>query len=189
MSAETVISIGAGAGVFVLYSCDQDSPLTGSEIGPAVLAAATFFIVNSALVSAILAVNGRDDPRGFFDALDVRVMIVSGGVVVAIAAVNHRGFGVGMFLLAVLPLLVLRQVLSGHFEAHHDRERLKGLFETTLAANRTMSAEAVSAAIVESARSLLRCPQAELVARLGCSLAQRSGLPAGSEAVAGGVGA
>jgi diguanylate cyclase (GGDEF)-like protein/PAS domain S-box-containing protein len=159
--AETIISIGAAAGVFELLS--RQGASLPDRVGPAALAAATFFVVNSAVVSAILAATGGMTLRGFLDALDVRLMIVAGGVVVAITTAVITTASVWALPLAILPILTLRHILSGHFEAHHDRERLNGLFRATLEANRTISKDDVTSAILESAKSLLRCSDAELV--------------------------
>ena len=35
-------------------------------------------------------------------------------------------------------MLILRQVLAGHFRARHDRARLRGLFDATLDAHRAI---------------------------------------------------
>jgi diguanylate cyclase (GGDEF)-like protein/PAS domain S-box-containing protein len=161
--AETTISIGAAAAVFELVG-RTGSGLPG-EVAPAVLAAATFFVVNSIVVSAILTATGGMTLKGFLDALDVRLMIVAGGVVVAITAAVISLASVWALPLAVLPILTLRRILSGHFEAIHDRERVTGLFQATLEANRTISKDEVSTAILESARSLLRGSDAEFVDR------------------------
>lgn len=158
--AETLISIGAGGGVFVLLVHPGAS--LPDMLGPAICGAVVFYVTNSALVSAILATTGGLTVRSFLDALDVRLMIVAGGIIAAVTAVVITMASIWALPLAVLPLLTLRQVLSGHFEAHHDRERLKGLFQATFAVNRTISKDEVSEAILDSARSLLRCSAAEL---------------------------
>ena len=159
--AETIISIGAATGVFELLS-HQGASLP-DRVGPAVLGAATFFVVNSAVVSSILAATGSMTLRGFLEAVDVRLMIVAGGVVVAITTAVIATASIWALPLAILPILTLRHILSGHFEAHHDRERLNGLFRATVDANRTISKDDVTSAILESARTLLRCSDAELV--------------------------
>jgi diguanylate cyclase (GGDEF)-like protein/PAS domain S-box-containing protein len=64
---------------------------------------------------------------------------------------------------AGVPFLILRQVLAGHFRARHDRERMQGLFEATLEANRSMGADDVEVAIAGWAQRLLRSAKAELV--------------------------
>jgi diguanylate cyclase (GGDEF)-like protein/PAS domain S-box-containing protein len=159
--AQTLISVGAGVGVFQLL-LPAGAPL-GSKIGPALVGAAVFFTVNSVCVSAILAATGASARSALLDGLNVRLLLVGGAVIVAITTAVVVSTYLWTIPLAVLPLLMLRQVLSGHFEARHDRTRLEGLFQTTLEANRTMGKEAVTEAILNSARTLLRCPEAALV--------------------------
>ena len=46
--------------------------------------------------------------------------------------------------IAVLPLLMIRQLGTGRFNAQHDRARLRGLFEATLEINRSLQRAATA---------------------------------------------
>jgi diguanylate cyclase (GGDEF)-like protein/PAS domain S-box-containing protein len=62
-------------------------------------------------------------------------------------------------------ILILRYLGRGHFDARHDRARLRGLFDATLDINRSMGSEEITAAFLRAAASLLRSPEAALTAR------------------------
>ena len=83
---------------------------------------------------------------------------VAVGLLTALAVSSYRW----SLPLAVVPLIIVRQVLAGHFEARHDRSRIRGLFDATLEANRSMGDGDVLTPILESARALLRCSEAVL---------------------------
>jgi len=158
---QVLVSVGAGAATFTLLK-GASAAMTYREVGAAVVAALVFFVVNSAAVAAILATTGARWRGALIDSLDIRLLFVGSGVMMAIVTGLVLTAYPWALPLAVLPLLVLRQILAGHFEARHDRARMHGLFEATLEANRTMGREDVSSAILDSARALLRCDEANL---------------------------
>jgi hypothetical protein len=118
--------------------------------------------VNGSFVAAVLAAIGTPWRRSLLDGLEVRLPLlatgVSLGLITALAISSYRW----SLLLAVLPLLIGRHVLAGHFAARHDRSRLRGLFDATLEANRSMGDGDVLTPILDSAKALLRCSDAEL---------------------------
>jgi diguanylate cyclase (GGDEF)-like protein/PAS domain S-box-containing protein len=136
--------------------------LTLAQLGAAMAGAAVYFVVNSCSVAAIVAAIGTPWRKAVLDGLEIRVLVV--GACVAIGMMTALAISAYQWSLplAVLPLLILRQVLAGHFQARHDRTRLHGLFEATLEANRSLGDGDAIASILESARSLLRCPDASL---------------------------
>ncbi|MHB8592759.1 MAG: diguanylate cyclase domain-containing protein, partial [Acidimicrobiales bacterium] len=133
--------------------------------GAAVAGAIVFFLVNTAAVALILGATGAPWRRAMLDGLDVRLLLSGGSIAVAIPTALVIAAHLWALPLAVIPLLVLRQVLAGHFQARHDRTRLRGLFEATLDINRSMGTDETTAAILSSARELLRCSEAELTDR------------------------
>ena len=127
------------------------------------LAALVFFIVNTLALAAILLTTGAPIRSALRDGLEIRLLLVGAsvafGLLGALAITAHSW----ALLVAVVPMLILRQVLAGHFRARHDRARLKGLLDATLEAHRAIEDGRVSDVLLDSARALLRCPSAELV--------------------------
>ena len=173
---QVLISVGAGVAAYSLLH-KTGSAISYVEIGAALLGAAIFFIVNSAAVAAILATTGGQWRGALLDGLDVRLLLVGGGMWVAISAGLVLSAFPWALPIAVLPLIIFRQVLAGHFEARHDRVRLHGLFEATLEAHSTMGKDDVRTAILASAQSLLRCPEAELTEHPADTAALSAPLP------------
>ena len=136
--------------------------LTAGQLGAVALGAVVFFVVNSAFVAAIVAAIGTPWRKSLTDGIEVRLLLlvtgVAVGLITALAISSYRW----SLLLAVVPLIIVRQVLAGHFEARHDRSRLRGLFDATLEANRSMGDADVLTPILQSAQSLLRCSDAVL---------------------------
>jgi diguanylate cyclase (GGDEF)-like protein/PAS domain S-box-containing protein len=158
---QVLVSVGAGAAAFALMR-GPGNTMTSRELAASAVGAVVFFVVNSAAVTAILATTGAPWRGTLVDALDIRLLFVGSGVVMAATTGLVLSAYHWALPLAVLPLFILRQILAGHFAARHDRTRLHGLFEATLEANRTMGKEQVTEAILKNARSLLRCEEAIL---------------------------
>jgi diguanylate cyclase (GGDEF)-like protein/PAS domain S-box-containing protein len=155
----------ASVGIATLVYSQLASPgagITPTDLVGAVMAAAAFFVVNNLAVACILVATGGPWNEALLDGLDVRLLLVGGGVLVALSTALVVEAHTWAIVVAILPLVVFRQVLAGHFEARHDRARLNGLFEATLDIHRTMGRDEVSASLLDAARSLLRCTDAEL---------------------------
>jgi PAS domain S-box-containing protein len=150
----------AGLGLLVTHLIAPPTPrLTVPELGAAVAGAVVFSLVNGAAIAAIVTSLGTPWRRAL-DGMEIRVSLV--GSCIALATMSSLAVSAYHWSLpvAVLPLLILRQVLKGHFQARHDRARLLGLFDAALEANRSLGEGDVRGTILESARSLLRCPHA-----------------------------
>ncbi|MHB8437698.1 MAG: putative bifunctional diguanylate cyclase/phosphodiesterase [Acidimicrobiales bacterium] len=158
---QMVCSVWAGTAVFDLIGHASTHP-SPRDIAAALCGAATLFVVNSIAVALILVANGAPWRPSLLDGMDVRVPLDTGSVAVAIPVALAIAAYPWSVPLAVLPLALFRQVLAGHFEARHDRTRLRGLFEATLEINRMMGTAETSEAILRTARDLLRCPDARL---------------------------
>jgi diguanylate cyclase (GGDEF)-like protein/PAS domain S-box-containing protein len=136
--------------------------LTAAELAAVVLGAAVYFVVNSCFVSAIVVTIGTPWRKSLLEGIEVRLMLLAAGVAIGLlTALAVSGYRWSLPL-AIVPLLVVRQVLAGHFEARHDRSRMRGLFHVTLDANRSMGHGNVITPILESAKTLLRCSEAVL---------------------------
>ena len=157
----------AGIGLMVLHRfAASPGPIGPRDVGAATLAALAYMTVNTGAFVAIVAAMGSRARRALLDGLGVRLLLVAGGVVTgltaALAVQGHAWAGP----LAVAPFVLLPRVLSGHFKAHHDRLRLRGLFETTLDANRSSPAD-IRRLLTDAARRHLSCSAAEFSSRPG----------------------
>jgi PAS domain S-box-containing protein len=152
----------SGVGLMVTHLLAPATPrLTGPELLAALAGAIVFALVNSGAVVSIVASLGTPWRRAF-DGMEIRLLLlgscVTVGTVSSLAISQYRW----ALPLAVLPLMILRQVLAGHFQARHDRARLLGLFDAALEANGSLGEGDVLGTILESARTLLRSPTAAL---------------------------
>ncbi len=158
---QVLVSTGAGAAVYALAHSRGTTP-TPVDLAAACAGAVVYFVVNDAAVGSIFAATGTPWREALFDGLDIRLLLAAAGVAMALVTSLVLLADPWALVIALLPLLILRQVLVGHFEARHDRARLHGLFEATLEINRTMGRDNVLGALLDAARSLLRCDQAEV---------------------------
>ncbi|HLX88714.1 MAG TPA: diguanylate cyclase, partial [Acidimicrobiales bacterium] len=167
-TGQMIISIWAATAMFGLFG-RASGGVTVLDIVGAIVGAATLFVVNSAAMAAIMFSLGSPLNEVLFDGIDVRLLLDGGSVAVAIPTAMAISAYPWALPIAVVPLIVLRQMIAGHFEARHDRTRLRGLFEATLEINRSMGTEETTEAILSSARSLLRCVDAKLTDRASAS--------------------
>jgi diguanylate cyclase (GGDEF)-like protein len=82
--------------------------------------------------------------------------VLSMGVLAGVAA--HDGSWLPLF--ALPPLLAMQFVLAEHLRAKRDRERAQGLFESSVQIHGSVRYDEVAAAIVDTAKRLLRCDEA-----------------------------
>ncbi|HEX3542195.1 MAG TPA: ATP-binding protein [Acidimicrobiales bacterium] len=153
----------AGVAVAVTRLIAPPTPrLTGVELVAAAFGAAAYFVVNGVAIATVVASLGTSWWSAARDGLAIRVRLL--GACIAVALMSSLAISAYRWSLplAVLPLLILRQVLAGHFEARHDRERMLGLFEAAVEANRSLGEGEVANAVLEAARRLLRCPDARV---------------------------
>ncbi len=155
------LSAGAGAAVFSVLSMGAP-PASAQGLGAAAAAAAAYFVTNSVAMAAILSATGSSWHEALHDGMDIRLLLLGGSVVTSFVTALVLVAYPWAVAVAVLPILILRQVLAGHFEARHDRERMNGLFEATLEVNRAMGREHVESTLLDAARTLLRCDEATI---------------------------
>ena len=158
-----LLSVSLGLAV-VHVIAPPTAALTPATLAAAVVGAMVFSLLNRALVAAVIAANGGHRLlTNLWDGIKIHLLLLGAGSVLglmtALAADVHRYF----LLLGGVAFFILRQVLAGHFQSRHDRERLDGLFAATLAAHASIGAGQVTEALVDSARSLLRCTDAFLL--------------------------
>jgi diguanylate cyclase (GGDEF)-like protein len=155
-------------GLAVAASHAVDAPtstLTPGQLAAAGLGAAVFFVVNTAAVAAILCAVGTPWRTALVDGIGLKLAVAGAGMIVA--AVTALAISVYPWALALaVPLLVmLRYVIGGHFEARHDRFRLRCLLDTTLDAHRQTTPAGVKDSILDSAAVLFRCARVEIRTR------------------------
>ncbi len=155
-----MISAGLALGIPRLVGGHGGAGLVG--LLTAVSGAAIFLAVNSFAVSVVIALaEGRSFWRIWTDSIGFRLVVwattVAIGMLVGLAG---SAYSWALFL-ALLPLGVLRVVLSGFLAARKDRERLDGLLRAALDAQSVDPSE-VEEAITGSARTMLDCREARL---------------------------
>jgi diguanylate cyclase (GGDEF)-like protein/PAS domain S-box-containing protein len=156
--------VAAGLSVFAFHALVGTRPEpTPIVLAVAASAALVFFVVNTLALGAILATTGAPLRRALRDGLEIRLLLVGASVALGLLAALAISAYSWSLVLAIVPMLVLRQVLAGHFQARHDRIRLRGLLDTTLEAHRSISEGRATDVLLDAARTLLRCPTATLV--------------------------
>jgi diguanylate cyclase (GGDEF)-like protein/PAS domain S-box-containing protein len=156
------ITISASAGIAVVHlMAPPGNGLDVNQLAAAVLGAVVYFLVNSLMLSVMLAATGAERLRpALFDGIQIRALLLAASVslgLVASLAVSAYPFAA---FLAVLPFFAFRQALAGHFQARHDRSRLLGLFEATLNVHGAMESGDVRSSLSDAASRLLRSPDA-----------------------------
>jgi len=156
------VLIAAGLGISASHGIVTPSgSLTAGQIAAVVVGVGVYCVVNTLLVAGVVVSMGTAW-RELTDDLPAQVTLAAAGallgVVLALAIQAHPW----VLALAVPGLIMQRRLISARFAALHDHARMKGLYEVTLEANRGLRHQAVLDTILESARRLLRSPEAIL---------------------------
>jgi diguanylate cyclase (GGDEF)-like protein/PAS domain S-box-containing protein len=163
-SGQALASVGAAVALFGLLH-RVNGGIGFGKMGAALVGAGVYFFVNNGAVACLLSSIGIPWRRALWDGLGIRAIFVACGVAIALGTALIIGSHFAALPIAIVPLVVLRQLLVGHFEARKDRARLEGLYNATLSINASMTNDEVEAAITRSARELLRCESATLSSR------------------------
>jgi diguanylate cyclase (GGDEF)-like protein/PAS domain S-box-containing protein len=156
------ILLAAGLGLAVSRGIAVPADSAGvAQVAAVVAGVAVFEVVNTALVSGVMASIGMTW-REFTSDLMIQLTLAGGGaltgIVLALAVRAHR-----WAIVLAIPLLILgRWLIGARYAALYDRARTEGLYEVTLKANRQLRQQPVIETILESIRQLLRSPQATL---------------------------
>jgi diguanylate cyclase (GGDEF)-like protein/PAS domain S-box-containing protein len=125
-----VASVGFGALVFALLRGPQ-APPGYAEVGAALAGAVTYFVVSMGATVSIAATRGVSWRRTVFEGLRARLVVMGGGVSIAIPAGLLLAHHPRYLPLAVLPLLVLRSLSASalanadlYVEVRQEREKL-----------------------------------------------------------------
>jgi diguanylate cyclase (GGDEF)-like protein/PAS domain S-box-containing protein len=153
----------AGAGLLVFSQLHDSATTIGyANVGAALAGAAAYFVVNAVAMAMIMQTLGTSWRTTILGGFDGKILVVLGSVLVAVPTALLVARDPIYLPAAVFPLLVLRYLGAGTFYARHDRSRLRGLFEATLEVNRIMGNAEAKAAILDSAKALLRSSEATL---------------------------
>jgi len=156
------ILIAAGLGLAVSRAIAVPSnPLNAAQIAAIVPGVAVYFGVNALLVAGVVVSLGTAW-KDFTRDLPSQVTHASAGALVGVFLALAIQGHLWVLALAIPGMIVERQLISARFAALHDRARMEGLYEVTLAANRGLLQEAVLDTILGSAQRLLRSPRAAL---------------------------
>jgi diguanylate cyclase (GGDEF)-like protein/PAS domain S-box-containing protein len=156
------VLVSAGLGLAVSRGIAVPSNSVGvAQVVAVVVGVAVFQVVNTALVSGVMASIGMTWQE-FSSDLRIQLTLASGGaltgIVLALAIRAHS-----WAIVLAIPLLILgRWLIGARYAALYDRARTKGLYEVTLEANRQLRQQPVLDTILDSVRRLLRSPQATL---------------------------
>jgi len=150
------LGIAAGRGVAAPAAF-----LTPAQVAAAMLGVAVYCVVNTLLVGGILASMGTPW-RDLTGDLPFQVALAGAGALVGVVLALAIQVHPWVLALAVPGLVMQRRLISARFAALHDHTRMKGLYEVTLEANRGLRHQAVLDTILESARWLLRSPEATM---------------------------
>lgn len=133
-------------------------------VGAATAGAAVFFVINATAVAAVLTAIDSTWTSCLLDGIKLRLALSASGMVAGAVLGIALYSGSWVLLLLVPTLVLLRHTVAAQFKAEHDRARVSGLLATTLEAYRRLDGNAVSEAVLGSARDLLRSPRAYLSA-------------------------
>ncbi len=161
---QVITSVGVGALVFTMLHGTPESQVGYANIAAALVGAGCYWIVNTGAMVSIMSTLGTPWRRTVFGGLKGKVLVFVGGICIAVPTALLLDRDPAYLPAAVLPLLVVRYLVTGQFFALHDRARMHGLFEATLDVNRSMGTEETKAAVLNAAGSLLRSPDVTLTA-------------------------
>ena len=161
-----MVLCASGAAVGVINLVGGQRGVRPIDMAAVVLGAAVFLVVNSVLVSAVLAV-ADDQPfrRTLTDGAGFRLLQWTATVAVGLlGGLAGSAYSWGL-LLALVPMAAVQVVLSGSLRARRDHERIDGLLRAALQSHASVQPADVEEAITASARELLNCREAHLTER------------------------
>ena len=136
---------------------------SGTDLAIALAGTGAFFVLSAVITACIIAVTSATTLRAaLFDGAELRLLVCTVGCIVA-APVGMAARSAEWAIALLPPLYVaVRWVVAGRFEARHDRDRMLGLFDATLAVHRPLAAADVRAALRSVAGQLMRSPEVRL---------------------------
>jgi diguanylate cyclase (GGDEF)-like protein/PAS domain S-box-containing protein len=163
-SGQVITSVGVAALIFTSLHGKPEGYVGYAGVVAALAGAAGYFLVNNAAMVSIMTTLGAPWRRTVFDGLRSKLLVVVGGIAIAVPTALLLDRDPAYLPIALLPLLIVRYLGAGQFYALHDRARLSGLFEATLDVNRSMGTEETKDAVLAAVGALLRSPEVTLTA-------------------------
>jgi diguanylate cyclase (GGDEF)-like protein/PAS domain S-box-containing protein len=163
-SGQVITSVGVAALVFTALHGKPEGYVGYAGVAAALAGAAVYFLVNNAAMVSIMTTLGAPWRRTAFGGLRSKLLVVAGGIAIAVPTALLLDRHPAYLPIAVLPLLIVRYLGAGQIYALRDRARLRGVFEATLDVNRSMSTEETKDAVLAAVGALLRSPEVTLTA-------------------------
>ncbi len=152
---QVVTSAGVAALAFALLHGAHYS-VGYAKVGAALIGALCYLVVNTGAIVSILSTLGTPWREAVFGGIEAKLIVAAGSIAITVPTALLLAHQPKFLPLALLPLLVLRYLAEGHSYARNDQMRLRGLFEATLHANRSMASDETRARVLNSTGSLLR---------------------------------
>jgi diguanylate cyclase (GGDEF)-like protein len=162
-TGQTVTAVGAG--LLAMHAiAPSDPPVAGALTwGAAVVGAAVFLLVNSVVVSLVIALNEDRPPTSvLLDGLDFRVLVWTGGTALGLLAAIGAAADAWAPALGVVPMAALNLVLHEHARSRRHSADAQGLLATAAKVDDAVRDGMVEYAVVTAARDLLHCRDARL---------------------------
>jgi len=156
MSARIVASSGAAVLVFLSLT-GRGTPLF-VEVLAALTGAVTFFVLNAALVSTVIALADRIPvPRVLFDSLGLEVMMWAANVSVGLLAGLAGSVETWALPFALVPAVALHLTFRGHLRTRRDHEQTDSLLRAAIRVHSSVDPAQVRGALAAAAAEMLRC--------------------------------
>jgi len=161
--AEVVVASSAAVVVTQSLGIHTTGRVHGTDVAIALAGTGVFFLISAAITACIIAATSSTTLRtAVFDGAELRVLVCVVGCVVA-APIGMAARSAEWAIALLPPLYVAaRWVVAGRFDARHDRDRMLGLFDATLAVHQPLAAADVRAELGRMASRLMRSPEVRL---------------------------
>ncbi|HVW34596.1 MAG TPA: hypothetical protein VHL53_18840, partial [Acidimicrobiia bacterium] len=158
-----MVLCASGLAVGVVSLSGGHERLGPAHLAVVVLGAAVFLVVNSLLVSAVLAiVDDAPFRRTLTDGAGFRLLQWTATVAVGLLGGLAGSAYSWALLLTLVPMAAVQVVLSGSLRARRDHQRVDGLLRAATRAHASMQSADVEEAIAASAREMLDCRTARV---------------------------
>jgi len=161
--SEVMVASGAAVVVTQSLGIHISGRVGGADLAIALAGAVAFFLFSAVITACIIAATSSTTMRAATtDGAELRLLVCTVGCVAA-APIGMAARSAEWAIALLPPLYVaVRWVVAGRFEARHDRDRMLGLFDATLAVHRPLATADVRAELGRVAAALMRCPEVRL---------------------------
>ena len=161
--AEVMVASAAAIGVTQSLGIQISGQARGVDLAIALAGTGAFFLLSAVITAVIIAATSPTTLRvALLDGAELRLLVCGVGCFVA-APIGMAARSAHWAIVLLPPVYVAaRWVVAGRFTARHDRDRMLGLFDATLAVHRPVAVDDVRSELVQVAGQLLRCPEGRL---------------------------